>query len=94
MDMNRALIAHLEGIVAAGRLPPDQQARVVDELHQVRRRVIRPRDTSNDDAPITVGTLNETPRTTKAIRRREVTARSGAGKRAAEMPSPRAAAEG
>ena len=55
MNMTNALITHLEVLLSSGKLSPDQQAKAVDELHQVRRRVIRPRDASRDDEPITVG---------------------------------------
>lgn len=55
MDMTNALIVRLEQLTASGKLSPEQQAKAVDELHRVRRRVFKPRDTSRDNEPITVG---------------------------------------
>ncbi len=55
MDMVSALIARLEGLLASGKLDPEQQAKAVDELHRVRRRIVKPRDASRDNEPITVG---------------------------------------
>ncbi len=55
MDMVSALIARLESLLASGKLDPDQQAKAVDELHRVRRRIVRPRDASKDNEPIIVG---------------------------------------
>ncbi len=55
MDMTSALIVHLEQVIASGKLGQEQVAAAVNELHRVRRRVIKPRDTSRDDQPITVG---------------------------------------
>ncbi len=55
MDMVSALVARLEGLIAGGKLDPEQQAKTIDELHRVRRRVVKPRDTSKDNEPITVG---------------------------------------
>ena len=56
MDMKAALIAHLKAEVASGRLGPAELAKTIDELHQIRRRIVKPRDASRDDEPITVGT--------------------------------------
>ncbi len=55
MDMTGAVVARLEGLIAGGKLDAEQQAKAVDELHRVRRRVVKPRDTSRDNEPITVG---------------------------------------
>ena len=55
MDMIHALAAHLEAKLVTGKLPPEEQAKLVDELHRVRRRIVRPRDASRDSEPITVG---------------------------------------
>lgn len=55
MDMTNALITHLESLIASGKLSPEQKIKTVDELHRVRRRVVKPRDTSRDDEPITAG---------------------------------------
>ena len=52
MDMVNALISHLEQLIADGK---GDRAALVDELHQVRRRVVKPRDASKDSEPITVG---------------------------------------
>ncbi len=53
--MTSARIVMLENLIAGGKLDAEQKARAVNELHRVRRRVIKPRDTSRDDEPITVG---------------------------------------
>ena len=55
MDMTSALIVMLENLIAGGKLDAEQRARAVNELHRVRRRVVKPRDTSKDNEPITVG---------------------------------------
>lgn len=55
MDMTSALITHLEQMISSGKLGQEQIASAVNELHRVRRRVVRPRDTSRDNEPITVG---------------------------------------
>ncbi len=55
MIMTDALVVHLEALIVSGKLTPEQQAKVVDELHYARRRVVRPRDASRDNEPITVG---------------------------------------
>ncbi len=55
MDMTSALVTHLEQMIASGKLGQEQVAAAVNELHRVRRRVVKPRDTSRDDEPITVG---------------------------------------
>jgi hypothetical protein len=57
MDMVKALEAHLKRQLATGMLSPEESARLVDEIHQVRRRVVRPRDKTRDNDPITVGVL-------------------------------------
>jgi hypothetical protein len=55
MDMTGALIAHLEELLASGRLAPEQHSKAVDELHRARRRVVKQRDRSKDSEPIVVG---------------------------------------
>ena len=55
MDMNQALISHLEQMLASDKIDQSQRSMIVDELHRVRRRVVRPRDASKDHEPITVG---------------------------------------
>src|SRR5262245_54022804 len=52
MDMHQALIAYLKAELASGKLSPEQTAKLVDEIHQVRRRVVKPRDPSRDHEPI------------------------------------------
>lgn len=53
--MTQALIAHLERKIASGNIPSDQKAVVMEEIHRLRSRVVRPRDASRDDHPIVVG---------------------------------------
>ena len=55
MDMKNALVAHLKQQLADSNLDPEAAAKMVDEIHQIQRRVIKPRDTSMDQQPITVG---------------------------------------
>ena len=55
MNMLCALITDSEQKLASGNLPPDQAAKLLEEIHRLRKRVIRPRDASKDDKPITVG---------------------------------------
>lgn len=57
MDMLNALVTHLRDQLASGKLSPEETARVVDEIHQLQRRVVRPRDASKDHEPITVGVV-------------------------------------
>ena len=55
MDMNRALIVYLQDLLASDKLGQDQRCCAVEELHRVRRRLVKPRDASKDSEPITVG---------------------------------------
>ena len=55
MDMTSALITHLEAMISSGKLGQEQAAAAVNELHRVRRRLVKPRDASRDNEPITVG---------------------------------------
>ncbi len=55
MDMVQALDAYLVSMLTSGKLGQDQQTKIVDELHRIRRRLVRPRDASKDSEPITVG---------------------------------------
>ena len=57
MDMVKALEAHLKRQLATGMLGAEESAKLVDEIHQVRRRVVKPRDKTRDSEPITVGVL-------------------------------------
>ena len=55
MDMRNALVTHLKDKLASGKLTPEETVKVVDEIHQLQRRVVRPRDASKDHEPIVVG---------------------------------------
>ena len=55
MNMLCALISVLEQELADGKIPQDKAAMQLEEIHRLRKRVIRPRDASKDDKPITVG---------------------------------------
>ncbi len=55
MNMLCALVSVLEQELADGKLPPDRAAKQIEEIHRLRKRVIKPRDASKDDRPVTVG---------------------------------------
>ena len=55
MNMICALISTMEKELADGKIPPDRAAKQLEEIHRLRKRVIRSRDPSKDDRPITVG---------------------------------------
>ncbi len=53
--MTDAIIKRLEELIASGKLDDKQQRMAIDDLHRIRRRVVKPRDASRDNEPITVG---------------------------------------
>lgn len=55
MDMEKSLVAHLKRQLVLGVLSPEETAKMVDEIHRVRRRIVRPRDASRDRDPVIVG---------------------------------------